>query len=1216
MAQKTPTQQILERLPLSVPAPIGTKENLLKLIKIIDSYHDFKPSARCSGSSYHKILDKLFASEIELSEAQVEDFFTKNAINNIPKSAPEPDTRAYFEKVCPPTTLYGTPSMETVPVATTCTSFRAADFRDNAALKLVLDPGFDVSKNEFVGNQLLQWFYPGAPMGTGIGFNFDAQSSLVKDLMTPLNDKTKQFWTYQAVTPQNILDSAVTSFEALTDDKHSSTTGSSPESRTRFELDATEEFSNLFTENIGKFKVQNGANNFSEAHQYEFKWQFEQKDGTVIQFEVNNERNNGPGVEFLSLLIKCHAEKTGKDLLDCCDAAMNTTNRKNGLKPYRHMIYPKPAIEKFNNEANKKYIHRILFDMKRMGDHEQANAVYFRNISGGTKNTIFCTGDILSALYSRLLGNPTIYIKCRSGNSGEAEDEDITASSSSAYLLCYRGANFSADPLVLARAELEAQITQINYILFTFSQIINLGNDSDFMKLLSNLDEYKDSFSVTKSDTMEIENMLIQAKVYNSLAFLSEIAALSEENKDVLFTTVRTLIQLITGKPPAQEYQNSGINMIVVKDMPLAEVQRISKLIAQSTSQYVEQLKYAVNALQQFNSVKLATKTGGAAVFSSHNTLFFSESKMEKSLDIIKFSQEDITHIVSWIRTIKSGRLRTMQIPAYIIKLRESCEEFINSFFSTRSFVKSELLASLPEIMQQVNADTVLSLMMGLFEQIKSLCAPVPKAKPAQAELPRLVFNNARTQSAYSPSEEPPSPSAAAPPTPASAAPATPASAAPPTPASAPQTPVRQMPERTAERAETAKAEVDAERALKSNSSKALQPNPRKPKETTVEQWIAPRRSARIAAQAAKGGGNEDLESVFNAVCNTFSEIATEFPGSLIIVPGNYIKDIQLYPSPKVQVTQQLPTEMRTGLKLPLAQQNISMMKTPTAAYGGNRKRRTTRKIGGDYKYGPGWAGSLYSNKAQAKELADTLNLLQSFIKQGVDVLDKWLYFTSEMESKTPDILRPSDGYSYDVRMTKAYVQYHLDDEVVSPEAKSFPSDFVTKSLTMSEVQMLLDPVETMRVGKNNIITYLDRILKNSKELTNNPGDAKSSNSFLFNFNIKLNIRNIEDTLELIALTGGMLPKLWTDKIHAFLRDKNADELTIDDLKWTPKPPLLPGKLASYPAASEAPKPRAAAPAGVEFDLSSIFTAESKKGGSRKRRTLKNRSNNTRRSKQ
>jgi len=1198
MAQKTPTQQILERLPPSAPAPIGTKENLLKLIKIIDSYHDFKPSARCSGSSYHKILDKLFANEIGLSEAQVDQFFTDN---KIPKSAPEPDTRAFFEKVCPTTTLYGTPAMETVPAAATCTSFRATDFSKNNALKLILDPTFEEKNNAFVGNQLLQWFYPTAPMGTGIGFNFDAQSSLVKDLMTPLNDKTKQFWTYQAVTPQNILDSATTSFEALSDEKHSYTTGSSPESRTRYELDATLEFSNLFTEKIGKFTVQNGANAFSEAHPYEFKWQFELLDPakTIIPFEVNEERNNGPGVEFLSLLIKCQAEKTGKELLDCCDAAINITNKKSGIMPYRHMIYPKPAIEKFNNDANKKYIHRILFDMKRMGDHEQANAVYYRNIAGGTKNTIFCTGDILSALYSRLLGNPTIYIKCRSGNSGEAEDEDVTASSSSAYLLCYRGTNFSSDPLVLARAELEAQITQVNYIFQTFTQIINLGEDSNFMTLLANLDEFRDSYSVTKSDTMELENMLIRAKVYNSLAFLSEIAAISDEVKKSIDTTMQTLIKTITGAPPAADYVNSGIN-IVVKDLPIESVKAITQLIAQSTAQYNDQLKYAVNALQQFNSVKLATKTGGATIFSTHNTLFFSESKMEKYLDIIKFDQSEIAHILGWVRPIKSGRVRPAQITTYKLKLKESCEEFINSFFSTRSFAKSELIASIPEIIEQVNGETVLPLIMGLFEQIKSLSEPIPKPKPAQTELPRLVFGSAHYHKSFSDSEEPLSPADAAPATPASAraTPATPASAPP-----APATPVRQMPEREAERATTDAAEKAASAVLTSNVKLPLKANPTKSKKVTISAWIEPRRSERIAKQGKRGGGDDEFGTVFEAICKTISEINSNYPDSIILVPGNYVQNIQVYPFPETKVAEMLPTVLRTGLKSPIAQQNRLVLKDLQAAYGGVRKRRTTRKIGGDYTLsGKSFikASSLHSNKAQAEELAKALSLFRVFVNHGNDILDKWIYFMSEMEGKTPDILRPTSGYSYDVRMLKAYVHYHL------ASGEDFPSDFVTKSLTKEEVKLHLDPAETLRVGKNNIITYLDRILKNSKDLTVNPGDAKSSNRFLFDFNIKLNLRNIEDTLELIALTGSTVPANWISKINAFLRDPNEATLDINELKWIPKPPLTPGELArpGPPAAASAAPPKVPyvpkpADPSKDFDISLILASEGRRGGKR-----------------
>ena len=417
------------------------------------------------------------------------------------------------------------------------------------------------------------------------------------------------------------------------------------------------------------------------------------------------------------------------------------------------------------------------------------------------------------------------------------------------------------------------------------------------------------------------------------------------------------------------------------------------------------------------------------------------------------------------------------------------------------------------------------------------------------------------------------------------------------------------MPEREAERATTDAAEKAAGAALTSNVKLPLKANPTKSKRVTISAWIEPRRSARVAAkQGKRGGGDDEFGTVFEAICKTIHEINNNYPGSLIFVPGNYVQNIQVYPFPETKVAEMLPTVMRTGLKSPIAQKNNLVLKDLQAAYGGVRKRRTTRKIGGDYVLSQkrGFFSSLYSNTAQAKELDDALTLFKALVNHGNDILDKWIYFMSEMEGKTPDILRPTSGYSYDVRMLKAYTHYHL------AEGEEFPSDFKKRPLTKEEVKLHLDTAETLRVGKNNIITYLDRILKNSKDLAVNPGDAKSSNRFLFDFNIKLNLRNIEDTLELIALTGGTVPANWISKINAFLRDPNDATLDINELKWVPNPPLTPGDLARPgrppPKAPYVPKP---ADPSKDFDISLILASEGRRGG--KRRSRKRSHNKSRR---
>ena len=776
-AIKTPTEAILERLP--VRSTSGFKrEDILKLVKIVDSYHDFKVSPRLKAGIFGKdntgVAEAAASLEAERGSGQAisktqgtefqailnnylkhltgltDEIFFKS--NGVTKSSPEASGRLFFEKECG-SVLHASPTLGCVPTKAKCSTFDQKKLLSDDAIILEKDEDFDennVAKNKAMGQNLLEWFFPEKGGKGGIGFSFDAQAAIIKDFMQPLNDISAGagFYAIQVVTPQNILDSASTSYYVLNDKaKHFTTLSDKQTGRTVYTAPTKQEFSNLFTENVGSFSIQTNASYEESKDKYnqDFQWQFNLKSNIAgeadEQIALNMEggsRNTGPSVTFLASLIYCWLRnQAGKDAaagaLNSCWRQKEANNNK--------MVSPTPVIEKLNAKARHNLIPRLLFDIKRLGDHEQANAVYYyNNAKDNPLSAIFVTGDILSALYSRLLGNPTIYIRAAGG---DAEDDDDASSLSCPYLMCYRGVKVVTDPTAMETNAIKNILSQLNYYLSTITSFINMAANSDFQLLLNNLEMYKEAEPFV-GENSELKNLLLQTKVKNTIDFLKEFSMSDAAESRALYTKVTNEIipalqgslNSITKANLKPDGLNIGLNTGLKKKgqaLTVADLQAVNKILSDGVNLLEPKMNILSVYLQHFNKVKYQPVAEDESIFAFHNQLFFSESKVQDTLDTISYKKEEIDNIVGAILPLVRG-MRSNQEKLGKERLQNRCYDFVNGLFTTSNFQKSPFLIMLQKIIDSATSDTVTKSISELFLLIKNLPAVEGQAAAEEEE--------------------------------------------------------------------------------------------------------------------------------------------------------------------------------------------------------------------------------------------------------------------------------------------------------------------------------------------------------------------------------------------------------------------------------------------------------------------------------------------------
>ena len=738
---KDPKTHILERLPARSTSGF-TADEILKLVKIVDSYHDFKvakrvkgsggdekavveaaaavesgarssPTSATAGAHFQIILNNLF-NQTFLPKLDADTFFSNNGIT---KSSPEMSGRDFFERECG-NMLHAALGGICIPTLVNCSEFVKPEFQmssinSTGAIIVERDRAFEktVDNNKIIGTKLLEWFFPTKGGKGGIGFCFDAQSAVLKDFMKPLNNKSEGFYCTQIVTPQNVLDSAGIGYDVLSapakDASFHFPTFTDGSTRTEYVVPTSNEFSNLFTEEFGKFSIQAGETFNPDTMNFEWVFTPEGKAPILMgKGPEDHRRNTGPGVPFLASMIDCVlTKKNHADLHACLDRRQTENDR---------MVSPVPALDALDEMLqgpNKKWILRLIYDIKRLGDHEQANSVYFYNSNPtNTYTAVFVTGDTLSALYSRMLGNPTVYIR--------TEDETKADSDKGSYLMCYRGIEKNIPPEIKARMDVENTLSQLNYYFSKITAFIGLASKSDLSALITNLETFKDAAPFTGEDGA-MSNLFLKAKIYNSLEFLNSLTRKLEPLTGLLTTQKAALISKLP-KIAGAKYENESLSITLNKDLTIEQLNQLNTYLLQSMTVLTPLMNSVISDLQYLNNFKVPSKDGDA-VFSFHSTLFFSESKLETKLDTINYKKDDITFAISSISNFARRPVSGKRLQDSKDLISKYCENFLNSFFITKGYDKATWINSLAELMNEVTNETVKDIITGLFSQIVDL---------------------------------------------------------------------------------------------------------------------------------------------------------------------------------------------------------------------------------------------------------------------------------------------------------------------------------------------------------------------------------------------------------------------------------------------------------------------------------------------------------------
>ena len=658
--------------------PIGGRidTELFKMLQVIDSYHDFgkdRGNEQSKSAIDHFFIDLFVDVKGEGIAADkkrgiVIDYLKNNY--NINYGNIEITTEQSYERRLDKDVLYGDPVLGTVHTNVTFSqllSLSAANITKLAnecdAIQLIDDPEFETVHNRRVGDleiarktlglNFLSWMFHNISVkGTEVGVSYDADYEINKLVLSQLNNKEDMFVTKQVITPQNILDSAGTGLGGIYTSKkglaHLAILQPTNESRINYIAPLAKEYANGLTKDKGNFNIV--AKDTFVVNPLDFEWNFTPKIGGIVKFTVDAAHKDGPGAECLASLIACYGDSAclGR-VTSAYSERINTTNVTT--------LMPDPVD-----------LAKFFLDVKRMGDHEQANAVKALNLKD--YRCIFSTCDRLSGLYSRILGNPTVF--ANTYKSSPHDDEPVSYGSAKA-LFCYRGIPIiPPNPAQIARKALINNLQQFNYVLTVFRQI-NYSKSS-FQSLVDNIRMYKDSFVCAKFSTNEslqtLKTNLIRRKANDIYAHLSQIMGAFFPVRDLIAGHVTALDKLASekGLVDGRLYDNNtkGFN-IAIKDDTGEEI------LNQMNDDIEAAMNHPIDAsgrtlLTLFHSVqnflkdykKTYTKiirTGDAIqVFSIPKMLFINANKTESKVDYINYDIAEIDDIVTTAQRYFSPR--------------------------------------------------------------------------------------------------------------------------------------------------------------------------------------------------------------------------------------------------------------------------------------------------------------------------------------------------------------------------------------------------------------------------------------------------------------------------------------------------------------------------------------------------------------------------------
>ena len=266
-----------------------------------------------------------------------------------------------------------------------------------------------------LGNIILKFLFNGDYNHTNAFDNFEGDFNLCFDAAVPRLDKifANNDNVHNLITPQKIADSS----SVLKNLYGNRSKYVFPKRRTDANANANngnvvEYTSNIMTKknNIKMTLHQRGDGEYNERNRNDFVLniiehlpnlpnQPNQQRSTSLTFGNDVGVDTGPSINYLA------------------DVIANPLNNSNGKRPSKapSVLDINTTFSSGNNNKGHNVATNILIDLKRTGDWEQCNAVKmlteYENDNGEKEyeKTVLCTGDRLCALYSRIIGNPTIY---------------------------------------------------------------------------------------------------------------------------------------------------------------------------------------------------------------------------------------------------------------------------------------------------------------------------------------------------------------------------------------------------------------------------------------------------------------------------------------------------------------------------------------------------------------------------------------------------------------------------------------------------------------------------------------------------------------------------------------------------------------------------------------------------------------------------------------
>ena len=293
------------------------------------------------------------------------------------------------------------------------------------------DPA-ESTKRNIVGHWILKYMFPGYTGNQAVGVTFDAAGGKTVKVFSGMGQ------VKAIVTPQNIADSASTSLDPFADFKmlgHKRTEFLFPQHAIQGNglWICT---SQLYSKDWCEISFQNVNYNTNSPNGFKIllRWSYgTNHDSFTIDYDTLGFTNaigggaaQGPSAPYLAGLINTIA---GKDKNTAILAIQNDANLKPDITtiipliPLIQKLYTSPVLEQIASNwvttglqqrlqgqgAGKvALIVGLLFDFKRAGDYEQANAAKWAQQNDPSQYTILSTGDILCSTYSRTIKQPCI----------------------------------------------------------------------------------------------------------------------------------------------------------------------------------------------------------------------------------------------------------------------------------------------------------------------------------------------------------------------------------------------------------------------------------------------------------------------------------------------------------------------------------------------------------------------------------------------------------------------------------------------------------------------------------------------------------------------------------------------------------------------------------------------------------------------------------------